>query len=89
MVGSINAPTSGANTFANYQAAAEKLGASQPQDTHVGGLVGLAASATASAGPIPSSGGGGSGNSNTGAAGHLTVGGMSLLLSFGIAISLL
>ena len=85
MVGAINAPTSGANTFANYQAAAEKLGTNQPQDTHAGGLVGLGASATASAGPVASS----SGSGSTGGSGHLAAGGMSLLVSFAIAISLL
>ena len=83
MVGSINAPISGPNTFTNFQAAAEKLGTNQPKDTNVGGLVGLGASATASAGPIPTSGSGSNG------AGHLTVGGMSLLVSLGIAIGLL
>src|ERR1700753_1391790 len=51
MVGAINAPTSGPNTFANYLAGANKLGTSQPQDTHSGSLVGLAASAT---GPVAS-----------------------------------
>jgi len=84
MVGAINAPTSGDNTFANYQAAAEKLGMSQAQDTHPGGLVGLGASATASAGPIPSGG-----SSGTGAAGQITVGGASLLASLGLALALL
>jgi len=85
MVGAINAPTTGQNTFANYQAAAEKLGGSQPQDTHPGGLIGLGASATASAGPIASGGSSGS----SGAAGHITVGTASLLTSLGLAFALL
>ena len=83
MVGAINAPTSGANTFQNYQAAAQKLGANQAQDTHSGGLVGLGASATGTAGPIQS------GGSNNGAANHLASSVLGLLVSLAVAISLL
>lgn len=79
MVGAINAPTTGANTFAAYQAAAEKLGGTQPQDTHPGGLLGLGASATASAGPA----------GGTGAAGQVNVGSTSLLAILGLAFAML
>ena len=78
MVGAINAPTTGPNTFANYQAAAMKLGASQPQDTQSGGLVGVGASATASA-AAPSGNSGGL---------QLSAGGMSLLVPLGLAFFL-
>lgn len=82
MVGAINAPTSGQNTFDNYQAAAKKLGTSQPQDTHPGGLAGLGASATASAAPPNSS--------NTGGAGRVIVfGGVSLIPSIALVAGLL
>jgi hypothetical protein len=97
MVGAINAPTSGPNTFANYQATAEQLGASQPQDTHTGNLVGVGASATGSAGPV-ASGSLGSGvsttapstpsPSRTGGALRLSAGSMSLLISLGLAFFL-
>jgi hypothetical protein len=80
MVGSINAPASGPNTFDNYQAAAKKLGGTQPQETHSGGLGGLGASATAPAGPASSS---------PGAAGQIAVSGASLLASLGLAFALL
>ncbi|KLO05596.1 hypothetical protein SCHPADRAFT_946784 [Schizopora paradoxa] len=53
MVGSINAPTSGTNTFANFQAAAEKFQGIPPQN--VGFLVGEGASASAAPGPLTGS----------------------------------
>ncbi|KJA16235.1 hypothetical protein HYPSUDRAFT_47543 [Hypholoma sublateritium FD-334 SS-4] len=51
MVGAINAPASGANTFANFQAAALKFQGDSGQS--VGGLVGIGASASAGIGPVP------------------------------------
>jgi len=82
MVGAINPPTSGQNTFANYLAAAEKLGASQPQETHSGGLTGLGALATASAASV-------SPQSTTGAADRMVPGGLSLLSSLAFVAGLL
>jgi len=84
MVGAINAPATGPNTFDNYQAAAKKLGGAQAQDTHSGGLVGVGASATASAEPASTSG-----SSGSGGAGQIAVSGTSLLASLGIAFALL
>jgi len=51
MVGAINAPTNGSNTFDAFKAAAEKATSS---GQGVGFLVGIGASASADVGPIPS-----------------------------------
>ncbi|KAK7023762.1 high-temperature-induced dauer-formation protein-domain-containing protein [Favolaschia claudopus] len=40
MVGSINAPQNGTNTFAAFQAAASKIGLSEPQETDTGAVTG-------------------------------------------------
>ncbi|KAJ7273481.1 hypothetical protein B0H12DRAFT_1228341 [Mycena haematopus] len=66
MVGAINAPTNGTNTFAAFQAAASKIGLAEPQETDTGAVTGgfnaiasSAPSATASGAstpPPPSSG---------------------------------
>ncbi|PPQ71108.1 hypothetical protein CVT26_011587 [Gymnopilus dilepis] len=52
MVGAINAPTNGSNTFAAFQTNAMNFGKNSGQGQ--GGLVGIGASASASVGPIPS-----------------------------------
>jgi len=76
MVGVINPPTSGANTFQAFQAAAEKLGASFPKDTGVGGLLGVDASASGSAVPIPTVT---AASSSTGGASQLVAGASSAI----------
>ena len=84
MVGGINVPTSGSNTFQAFQAKAQSLGASQPQDTHAGSLIGLGASATGTPAPV------GSGSSSgTGAANQLVYSASTLLLSAGTLIALI
>jgi len=40
MVGSINAPANGTNTFAAFQAAASKIGSSEPQESDTGAVTG-------------------------------------------------
>lgn len=52
MVGAINAPTTGSNTFPAFQKAAESFSGNPGQS--VGNLVGVGASASAPVGPIPS-----------------------------------
>jgi hypothetical protein len=52
MVGAINAPTNGSNTFSAYQNNAKNFKGNSGQGQ--GGLVGLGASASAAPGPIPS-----------------------------------
>ncbi|KZS98945.1 hypothetical protein SISNIDRAFT_447770 [Sistotremastrum niveocremeum HHB9708] len=78
MVGAINAPTNGTNTFSAFLAAASAEGANFPLDSATGGLVGLGATATASAGPIPT---GSSSSSSSSGAMNLVAGAASGLIA--------
>jgi len=53
MVGAINAPATGSNTFDNFQKAAESASGTPGQPT-VGALIGVGASASAAPGPLAS-----------------------------------
>ena len=64
MVGAINPPTTGTNTFAAFQSAASAVGTNFPLDSATGGLVGEGASATA---PAASTSAGSSSSSSSGA----------------------
>ncbi|KAF8212475.1 hypothetical protein K438DRAFT_2010693 [Mycena galopus ATCC 62051] len=80
MVGSINAPTNGTNTFAAFQAAASKIGLSEPLETDTGAVTG-GFNAVATNSPTATGAGAGSASSGIKAVasvGALLLGGLAM-----------
>lgn len=88
MVGSINAPTNGSNTFDAFMSAAKNIGTSEPIEQDNGPVLsGVHASAVAS--PTPSSTGGtANDNSNNGAASLAPAAFIATLLAGAVAFAL-